>query len=141
MRRICVTSIKISKTGLATTRVSISGLSLLVCCHDGFQAVLWRLALVTRCHQLPERSFSLRNRQIPLCARCTGILIGAVLVPLYVVDLRIASLLIALMLVDGITQALKFRTSRNWIRFLTGLGFAISCGGFLEKGVQLLWKM
>jgi uncharacterized membrane protein len=64
-----------------------------------------------------------------------------VLVPLYVVDLRIASLLIALMLVDGITQALKFRTSRNWIRFLTGLGFAISCGGFLEKGVQLLWKM
>jgi hypothetical protein len=31
------------------------------------------------CHQLPERSYHLWAAQMPVCARCTGIYIGAVL--------------------------------------------------------------
>ena len=32
-----------------------------------------------RCHQMPERSFFLGSYQFPLCARCTGIMLGRVL--------------------------------------------------------------
>jgi uncharacterized membrane protein len=31
------------------------------------------------CHRIPERSFILAGRQLPLCARCTGTFLGAVL--------------------------------------------------------------
>jgi uncharacterized membrane protein len=29
------------------------------------------------CHQLPERSFFLEGRQLPVCARCTGLYLSA----------------------------------------------------------------
>ena len=29
------------------------------------------------CHQRPERSFFLHDRQLPVCARCTGLYLGA----------------------------------------------------------------
>lgn len=28
------------------------------------------------CHRLPERSFFFRGQQFPVCARCTGVIIG-----------------------------------------------------------------
>ena len=45
-----------------------SGASVLEGCHEVLQSWLWRLALITHCHQLADRSFSFRGRQVPLCA-------------------------------------------------------------------------
>ena len=112
--------------------------SLLGDCHDLLQSSLWHFALIIRCHQLPERSFSFRNRQIPLCARCLGITIGALTIPFYVREARIAALLIAAMIIDGGTQALGLRMSKNWLRFASGVGFSLGCGGLIERGIQFL---
>ena len=34
------------------------------------------LYYITKCHQIPERSFFINNRQFNICARCTGIITG-----------------------------------------------------------------
>jgi uncharacterized membrane protein len=115
--------------------------SLLRECHDLLQSFLWHFALIMRCHQMPERSFTFRNRQIPLCARCLGITVGALAVPLYARDLRIAALLIAAMIIDGGTQGLGLRMSKNWLRFASGIGFSLGCGGLVERGIQHLCNM
>ncbi|RAP44578.1 MAG: hypothetical protein BZ135_08030 [Methanosphaera sp. rholeuAM6] len=81
------------------------------------------------CHQRPDRSFFFRGHQFPLCARCTGFLVGTVtycvysfLVPIcYTYELLFVSILIQLpYIIDGTTQILGLRESNNALRFITG---------------------
>jgi len=90
------------------------------------------------CHQKPERSFFISGYQMPVCARCTGIYTGALILTIIYPFLRrlkdkstpskyylIASLIpIAL---DGGTQLIGLRESFNELRFVTGFIF----GGIL----------
>ncbi|WP_243577940.1 DUF2085 domain-containing protein [Clostridium minihomine] len=82
------------------------------------------------CHQMPERSFSFRNYQFPLCARCTGIITGEIVSLFFSffapLSWKIILLLIP-MAIDGFTQLRGWRTSTNLLRFITGLlgGYAI----------------
>src|SRR5512135_2217325 len=101
------------------------------------------------CHQIPERSFHIAGQQLPLCARCTGIYMGALAgfvlmrlwgrqraaaMPPTAVTLTFVGF-IALMGVDGVNSYLTFFPSlphlyepQNWLRLTTGTlnGLALS---------------
>ena len=81
------------------------------------------------CHQRPDRSFFIKGHQFPLCARCTGFVLGTIifciysyLVPIfYTYKLLIFSIIIQLpYILDGTTQYLGYRESNNILRFITG---------------------
>ena len=78
------------------------------------------------CHRKPERSFFYKGRQFPVCARCTGMLLGYLSFPLFLLNLIHIPFYLAFVLnlpayVDGMTQALDYRESNNTLRLITGL--------------------
>jgi uncharacterized membrane protein len=108
-----------------------------------------RLVGYAICHQIPERSFHIDGHQLPLCARCTGIYLGALagftlmmvwgrrraagLPPVAITLVFI--LFIAALGLDGINSYLSFFPDmpylyepKNWLRLTTGTleGLALS---------------
>lgn len=86
------------------------------------------------CHQLPQRSFFVKGYQLPICARCCGILLGYIisfiLIILNIHFNPLFSLIIILpMGLDGIIQFLTSYESNNIKRIITGL---ISGIGFIQ---------
>ena len=93
------------------------------------------------CHQIPSHSLFFNNRQLPLCARCTGIYLGALWGFVLMMGLGrlrairwpsapILAILIAftaLMGIDGVNSYIGFfpalprlYESQNWLRLVTG---------------------
>jgi uncharacterized membrane protein len=107
--------------------------------HDRFQRHMFYVALALGCHQRHDRSFSCRGRQIPLCARCLGMLIGPLFAPLYFSfpNPWIAVTCISVFLIDASTQLIGMRESNNWLRLLTGVVFSASVLFLLIHGVTL----
>lgn len=80
----------------------------------------------TICHRKPERSFFWKGKQFPLCARCTGINLGYIFLPLFLfgvvrIPLGWTILLIVPTYIDGLIQAYFDVESTNTRRFVTGL--------------------
>ena len=78
------------------------------------------------CHQRPERSLFFRGRQMPLCARCTGVWIGyAAAAVLFACGLRLplwaCFCCAGAMLLDWSVQRLGWRESTNARRVITGI--------------------
>ena len=78
------------------------------------------------CHRRADRSFFISGKQFPICARCMGIFIGQLSLPIialkYIEIGFIASyLMIVPMLIDSFTQAYEWRESNNWLRLITGI--------------------
>lgn len=77
------------------------------------------------CHKLPERSFFYKGKQFPICARCTGILIGyliALLMAFFIeIPLMFSFVLLIPIGIDGIGQYLGKWTSTNTRRLITGI--------------------
>jgi len=80
------------------------------------------------CHGIPDRCLTIRGHTFPICARCTGLLIGVAagfFLPATgylpsVVAIGLAVLLVAPLSVDGLTQLAGLRHSTNSLRIVTG---------------------
>jgi uncharacterized membrane protein len=113
------------------------------------------------CHRIDLRSFHLGVRQLPLCARCTGMYLGAVLALLYqslyagrrggLPGRPVALILAALALafgVDGVNSFLHLVPGapvlyepHNTLRLLTGTGMGLALGGVLYPAFhQTVWR-
>ena len=114
------------------------------------------------CHRIDARSFHLGNRQFPLCARCTGIYLGALLgiVTLAVTGrgragglppwkiMAVLAGFIALMGVDGVNSYLTLfpglphlYAPQNWLRLITGTLTGLTLGALIYPIFnQTLWR-
>lgn len=113
------------------------------------------------CHRIDARSFHLGDRQVPLCARCSGMYLGAMLglvyqsllrrrrtgTPPWSVLLPLGALVLAFG-VDGVNSYLHFFPGapglyepQNWLRLLTGTGMGIVISAALYPAFnQTVWK-
>jgi len=80
---------------------------------------------------------------VPLCARCSGLLVGCLALPPYASSLRwpVSITLIAAFLVDSVTQLYDLRTSNNALRFVTGAGFSLGVSALLVGAAKWLWTI
>lgn len=94
------------------------------------------------CHQMPERSFFIRGYQMPVCARCFGIMLGEVTaIPsaffLSPKGIDLLILMIPMVLDGGIQYKTSYR-STNSRRFITGFLFGFSFVSLLIQGILFL---
>ena len=113
------------------------------------------------CHQIVERSFTVNGKPIALCARCTGMYLGAVLAIGYQLFLGrrraewpgkgvlvVLGLFFLGFAIDGSNSAAKlflghdlFYTPSNTYRLITGTGMGIAMGVMiLPTFNQTVWK-
>jgi len=80
------------------------------------------------CHRREDRSLNFFRYTMPLCARCTGIIVGFMSFLLlfllnFVIPQILALVLILPLLIDGFSQLFSFRKSNDVIRLITGALF------------------
>ncbi|MBE0686123.1 MAG: DUF2085 domain-containing protein [Anaerolineaceae bacterium] len=112
------------------------------------------------CHRINERSFHLGERALPLCARCSGMQLAALLGLAYQSlwgrrgkfpprKILIPLALLALFFViDGVNSYLNFipmipsvYPSQNWLRLVTGTGLGIGMAAVIFPIFnQTLWR-
>lgn len=78
------------------------------------------------CHRKPERCFHMGGQPLPVCARCLGIMMGYLFIPILLLiplgpPWPFGLLAQMPMLIDGGTQWLGWRQSNNLLRVATGL--------------------
>lgn len=94
------------------------------------------------CHRLSERSFFFKGKQFPICARCTGILLGYLIGIIYLIivgksNFAIIVLLITPLLIDGVGQLKGKWISNNFRRLITGIFAGIATILFLKFSAEL----
>ncbi|WP_409299393.1 DUF2085 domain-containing protein [Peribacillus sp. SCS-26] len=95
------------------------------------------LLTLVPCHRMPSRCLHIKGKPMPLCARCSAMLIGYLFLPLILIlpvhsPFWLCFLLMCPLLIDGFTQRWKWRESTNALRFITGLLFGIGQSLFIS---------
>lgn len=102
------------------------------------------LPIVFGCHCKKERSFYFHGEPFPICARCSGELIGILLgmfsFPFYHPTPWIAIWLMIPMLLDGFAQALTRYKSVNGLRFITGILFGYALIVLFASSVVAMYQ-
>ena len=106
---------------------------------------MMNLGHMTGCHQMPERSFFYKGFQFPVCARCTGILIGQIigvfLFPLLQLSFDSICFLFFLMFFDWWLQRLHFLESTNFRRVASGLLCGVGMGQLFLGCICMIWRV
>lgn len=89
------------------------------------------------CHRRLDRTIHIRGKAMPLCARCSAILVGYWFTPIAVGLSMTAPIWLCLaiclpMVIDGYTQLWNWRNSNNFLRVMTGLAFGIGQSLFIS---------
>ncbi len=112
------------------------------------------------CHRIDVRSFHLGVRQVPLCTRCSGMYLGAILgLAFQAVQGRrgkmppmkttwIFGLMVLAFGIDGVNSYLHFfpgapgaYTPENWLRLVTGTGMGLTIAAYLAPAFrQTVWN-
>ncbi|MBQ7399237.1 MAG: DUF2085 domain-containing protein [Clostridia bacterium] len=104
---------------------------------NNFYKKIFTFGTLMGCHQLPERSFFIKGYQFPVCARCTGVLIGylagLVLHTVIGTYLLACTLCCLIMFIDWYLQHLNIKVSTNFRRVITGV-----LGGYGVIGFYLI---
>ena len=92
---------------------------------------MMKIGATIGCHQRADRSFFWKGHQFPICARCTGVLIGYILaltaINFFLPDFLMGMIFCCIMFVDWLIQFIKIKESTNVKRLITGIlgGFGI----------------
>lgn len=97
------------------------------------------LPIVFGCHCREDRSFHYKNKKFPICARCTGELIGIILsifsYYFYSPSIVVSICIMIPMLIDGFSQLLTKYESNNIKRLITGLLFGYGFFNLFIKSI------
>ncbi len=111
------------------------------------------------CHQIAERSFQVHSHKVPLCARCTGMYLGAVLGVVFqfvqgkksayppLRTILVMALFVLAFGLDGVNSYLHFFPGihglyepSNTLRLITGMGMGLAISVALVPAFnQVIW--
>lgn len=106
---------------------------------------LMKAGCAAGCHQMPERSFFYKGYQFPVCARCTGVIIGQILGAISFSFLILSNdtigFLCFVMFFDWWLQRVGLLQSTNLRRFVTGILCGFAVGNTYVRIVCWLWRL
>lgn len=145
--------------GLLIASQSMLLLGWLLYTPPGFWGKLQGLGFAV-CHQSPTHSFHFHDHSMPLCARCTGMYLGALITMLMQIRRRnerlnafpkpfflvAFGLFLAGFAVDGFNSLfakgfdIHLYDTQNWMRLITGLGVGWGMGALIGPAIhQSVW--